>query len=52
MDQTPHPRRPAHGEVIRITDWFDLVLAFNPGAFSFLADQAGWQRWFFVALAR
>ena len=40
------------GEVIRITDWFDLVLAFNPGAaFSFLADQAGWQRWFFVALA-
>ena len=40
------------GEVIHVTDWFDLVLAFNPGAaFSFLADQAGWQRWFFVALA-
>jgi hypothetical protein len=31
-----------NGEVIRVTDWFDLVLAFNPGAaFSFLADQAG-----------
>ena len=40
------------GEVIPVTDFFDLVLAFNPGAaFSFLADQAGWQRWFFVALA-
>jgi signal peptidase II len=21
-----------NGEVIRVTDWFDLVLAFNPGA--------------------
>ena len=41
-----------NGEVIRVTDFFDLVLAFNPGAaFRFLADQAGWQRWFFVALA-
>ena len=41
-----------NGEVIRVTDWFDLVLAFNPGAaFSLLADQSGWQRWFFVALA-
>lgn len=41
-----------NGEVIRVTDFFDLVLAFNPGAaFSFLADQGGWQRWFFVLLA-
>ena len=41
-----------NGEVIRVTDWFDLVLAFNPGAaFSLLADQSGWQRWFFGALA-
>lgn len=41
-----------NGEVIRVTDWFDLVLAFNPGAaFSLLADQSGWQRWFFVVLA-
>ncbi|MDD3353617.1 signal peptidase II [Zoogloea sp.] len=41
-----------HGEVIRVTDFFDIVLAFNPGAaFSFLADQGGWQRWFFVGLA-
>ncbi len=41
-----------NGEVIPVTSFFDLVLAFNPGAaFSFLADQAGWQRWFFVGLA-
>ena len=41
-----------NGEVIRVTDWFDLVLAFNPGAaFSLLADQGGWQRWFFAVLA-
>jgi signal peptidase II len=30
----------------------NLTLAFNPGAaFSFLADQDGWQRWLFAALA-
>jgi signal peptidase II len=30
----------------------NLMLAYNPGAaFSLLADQPGWQRWFFVALA-
>ncbi|MDY0013726.1 MAG: signal peptidase II [Rhodocyclaceae bacterium] len=41
-----------HGDVRRVTDFFDLVLVFNPGAaFSFLADHSGWQRWFFVALA-
>src|SRR5215218_4192617 len=35
-----------------IDGWFDLVLAFNPGAaFSFLSDQSGWQRYFFVVLA-
>ena len=28
------------------------MLTWNPGAaFSFLADQPGWQRWFFTALA-
>lgn len=31
-----------------IKGWFDITLVFNRGAaFSFLADQAGWQRWFF-----
>jgi signal peptidase II len=42
----------AEGVHVPVTDFFDLVLVFNPGAaFSFLADQPGWQRWFFVALA-
>ena len=41
-----------YGEALRITDFFDLVLVYNPGAaFSFLADHSGWQRWFFVTLA-
>ena len=36
----------------RVTDFFNLVRAHNPGAaFSFLAGAAGWQRWFFTALA-
>jgi len=31
---------------------FSLVLTFNPGAaFSFLASETGWQRYFFVAVA-
>jgi signal peptidase II len=35
-----------------ITGYFNLVHAHNPGAaFSFLAGAAGWQRWFFTALA-
>ena len=39
------------GEVIYILPIFDLVLAHNSGAaFSFLADQGGWQRWFFISL--
>jgi signal peptidase II len=34
-----------------ITSFFNLVRAHNTGAaFSFLADAAGWQRWFFVGL--
>ena len=37
---------------IIVMDFFRLVLVYNPGAaFSFLADQPGWQRWFFVGLA-
>ncbi|MGL1834534.1 signal peptidase II [Rhodocyclaceae bacterium SMB388] len=40
------------GQAIEVTRFFKLVLVFNPGAaFSFLADQPGWQRWFFVTLA-
>lgn len=40
------------GEHLRITSFFDLVLAFNRGAaFSFLADQGGWQRLFFIAIS-
>lgn len=39
------------GETRRVTDFFNLVLAYNPGAaFSFLSDASGWQRWFFVGL--
>lgn len=42
----------AEYESLRITEFFNLVLVYNPGAaFSFLADHAGWQRWFFVILA-
>ena len=35
-----------------ILPFFDFTLLYNPGAaFSFLADGAGWQRWFFTAIA-
>ena len=40
------------GEELPLTSFFSLVLAFNSGAaFSFLAGAAGWQRWFFMAIA-
>lgn len=40
------------GESVTVTPFFNLVLVFNPGAaFSFLADHAGWQRWFFSLIA-
>ena len=40
------------GEVIYVAPFWNWVLTFNPGAaFSFLADQSGWQRWFFTLLA-
>ncbi len=39
------------GETLRVTSFFNLVLAHNTGAaFSFLAGAGGWQRWFFVAV--
>jgi len=41
-----------HGEEKPITGFFNLVLAYNPGAaFSFLSNQGGWQRYFFTAIA-
>lgn len=40
------------GSVEVIPGVLNWTLAFNPGAaFSFLADQDGWQRWLFAALA-
>lgn len=39
------------GDMRPVTDFFAIVRAHNKGAaFSFLADAAGWQRWFFAAL--
>lgn len=41
----------SYGESVAVTSWFNLVLVYNKGAaFSFLANQGGWQRWFFTAL--
>ncbi|QBY03417.1 lipoprotein signal peptidase [Thalassotalea sp. HSM 43] len=37
---------------IAVMPLFNLTYVHNPGAaFSFLADQGGWQRWFFTAIA-
>lgn len=39
-------------QAIYVLPFFDLTLMYNKGAaFSFLSDQGGWQRWFFVVLA-
>lgn len=39
------------GESHPVTSFFNLVLAYNKGAaFSFLATEAGWQRYFFTAI--
>lgn len=41
-----------HGEEKPITGFFNLILAYNPGAaFSFLALQGGWQRYLFAGIA-
>ncbi|WP_407276028.1 signal peptidase II [Halothiobacillus sp. DCM-1] len=41
-----------YGEPVFITPFFNLTLLHNHGAaFSFLADQSGWQRWGFAVLA-
>ncbi len=40
------------GETVYVAPFWNWVLTFNPGAaFSFLADQPGWQRWLFTGLA-
>ena len=37
---------------VEIAPFFNFTLAYNTGAaFSFLADQDGWQRWFFALLS-
>lgn len=39
------------GQYISLSSFFNIVHALNTGAaFSFLADEPGWQRWFFIAL--
>jgi signal peptidase II len=41
-----------YGEHLQITPFFDLVRYHNEGAaFSFLANQGGWQHFFFTAIA-
>lgn len=40
----------AYGESMPVTSFFNLVLVYNKGAaFSFLASESGWQRYFFTA---
>ncbi len=42
----------AYGDSLPVTSFFNLVLAHNRGAaFSFLAAEAGWQRYLFTAIA-
>ena len=42
----------SYGERLYVLPVFDLTLLHNTGAaFSFLADQSGWQRWFFALIA-
>lgn len=39
-------------QIVIIPDLFSWTLAYNTGAaFSFLADESGWQRWFFALIA-
>jgi signal peptidase II len=42
----------AYHESYPVTSFFNLVLVHNPGAaFSFLASESGWQRYFFTAMS-
>lgn len=41
-----------YGQEIPVLPFFDFTLRYNTGAaFSFLAEQGGWQRWFLALLA-
>ena len=41
-----------YAEAVKILPILNFTLLYNPGAaFSFLADQGGWQRWFFILLS-
>lgn len=41
-----------YGKPVYLLPVLDFTLLYNPGAaFSFLADQGGWQRWFFTAVS-
>jgi len=41
-----------YGESLSIISYFNITYVHNPGAaFSFLADQPGWQRWFFTTIS-
>lgn len=41
-----------YGEMLEVLPIFDLTLLHNKGAaFSFLANEGGWQRWFFAVIA-
>ncbi|MDP2432426.1 MAG: signal peptidase II [Pseudomonadota bacterium] len=45
-------RLTAYVDVIPLTSFFNLIHVHNSGAaFSLFADQPGWQRWFFLAIA-
>jgi signal peptidase II len=45
-------RHIAYHGVVRLLPVLDLTLTYNSGAaFSFLAEESGWQRWLFTALA-
>jgi signal peptidase II len=40
-----------YGESLPVTSFFNLVLVYNKGAaFSFLASESGWQRYFFIGI--
>lgn len=42
----------AYGQSQQITSFFNLVMVYNKGAaFSFLADQQGWQRYLFAGIS-
>ncbi len=42
----------SYAQSVTVLPFFDLTLLYNTGAaFSFLSDQPGWQRWFFIVLA-